>query len=355
MAEEVKTNQAQVETIFAMLSSGHRCIRMERHSLILWGLTGGILCIVTDMFLPEEKFGNVVSHQSAVLIFLTIVLSGAALADFFYTRHLRHAKGETFPFVHAQITKVWWLFLVMGVLFTFGSSYFGGWYMIYGVWLLLLGLGLFVHGLFSEQLLEWAGVLIILLGIVPLVLKVPYELTRWLTASVYGLGLPALSLLLDGGQTRRPFRRLIQSLLWLLLVLIPPLVAQRFLKKHAASAVSSNIPVVSLQAFRKERAADSSGIIVALPAGTRVPVKIAITGNIFKNEETIMPLMLSQPVDISMENGKPSGYFRLAGGEWQYYRHNLTIKGKGQKLNTEISPLEGPAVLNAGFTISAEQ
>jgi hypothetical protein len=30
-----ETNQAQVETILAMMSSGHRCIRMERHSLIL--------------------------------------------------------------------------------------------------------------------------------------------------------------------------------------------------------------------------------------------------------------------------------------------------------------------------------
>ena len=347
MAGEITTNKAQVENIFAMMSSGHRCIRMERHSLVLWGVTGGLLCIFTDIL-----FADVAQAHTAVLIFLTIVLSGVALMDFFYSCHRRHAKGETFPFVHAQITKVWWLFLVMGVLFTFGSGFFGGGYMVYGVWLFLLGLGLFVHGLFSEQMLEWAGVLIIFLGIVPLALNVSYEFSKWLAASVFGLGLPALCLLLDGGQTRRPFRRLVQSLLWLLLVLVPPLVTQQFLRKHSASTIS-NVPVVSLQAFKNGKASGASGI-VALPAGTRVPVKIAIAGNIFQNEETIMPLMLARPLEIAMEQGKPSGYFRLAGGEWLYYKHNLTIKGKGQKLISEISPLTGPAILNAGFTITAD-
>jgi len=348
MADEVKTNQAQVETIFAMMSSGHRCIRMERFSLILWGVTGGILCIVTDIL-----FSNVERSQTAVPIFLSIVLSGVALVDSFYSRHRRHAKGETFPFVHAQITKVWWLSLAMGVLFTFGSSYFGGFYMVYGAWLFVLGLGLFVHGLFSEQMLEWAGLLILSLGIVPLALNVPYEFSKWLAASVFGLGLPALSFLLDGGRARRSFRRVVQSLLWLLLVLTPPLAAQQFFRNHAPATIY-NLPVVSLQAFKLEKASDKSGI-VELPAGTRVPVKVAIKGNIFQNEETTMPLTLSRPLEISMENGKLSGYFRVAGGEWLYYKRNLIVGGKGQKLMPELSHSDGPAVSYTGFTISIEK
>ena len=95
--------------------------------------------------------------------------------------------------------------------------------MIFGVWLLLVGLGLFMHGLFSEQMLEWAGLMIMLLGICPLMLRVDFDLTKWIAASAFGLGMPALTFMLDGGKARSLPRRLYQSALWLLLVLGPPL------------------------------------------------------------------------------------------------------------------------------------
>jgi hypothetical protein len=73
-------------------------------------------------------------------------------------------------FVQAQITKVWWLLIGMGVLFSFAASVSGGAaMMVFGIWLLLvgLGLGLYIHGLFSDQMLEWAGALVIALGETP--------------------------------------------------------------------------------------------------------------------------------------------------------------------------------------------
>lgn len=213
----------QLETILSMMSSGYRCIRIERYSLILWGVTGGFLCLFTDVLFTSEKFPGLASRITVRMLFHAVVLSGVAIADFHYLRHRFRAKGESFPFVHAQICKVWWLLLAMGVLFTFGSGCSGNSYMIFGVWLLLVGLGLFMHGLFSEQMLEWAGLMIMLLGICPLMLRVDFDLTKWIAASAFGLGMPALTFMLDGGKARSLPRRLYQSALWLLLVLGPPL------------------------------------------------------------------------------------------------------------------------------------
>src|SRR5207245_5985477 len=119
------------------------------------------------------------------------------------------------PFAQKQVTKVLWLLLGMGVLFTFATAFFGGGYMVFVMWLVLFGLGIYIHGLFSEQILEWAGVLMILLGIGTLALRVPYVATQWLAASAFGLGLPLLGTMLDRGASKSAWTRAAQSALWL--------------------------------------------------------------------------------------------------------------------------------------------
>src|SRR5574343_1231090 len=107
----------------------------------------------------------------------------------------------------------------LGTLFTFSTFFFGGGYMLYAVWLVLIGLALYVHGLFSEEALEWAGGLIILIAITALAAQLPNDTMKWLTASVFGIGLPTLTLLLDGGRQRGFGLRLGQALGWTGLVL----------------------------------------------------------------------------------------------------------------------------------------
>src|SRR6185295_3361336 len=134
-----------------------RSIRLQRHSLMLWGLAGAILCLATEHVITPERFPVHWQRSVALLLFLGIVLSGVAIADFWYTRYRIEARDESLPFVQAQVTKIWWLLIGMGVLFTFASSFFGGGQMVFVIWLVLFGLGIYVHGLFSEQILEWAG------------------------------------------------------------------------------------------------------------------------------------------------------------------------------------------------------
>ncbi len=56
-----------------------------------------------------------------------------------------------------QLTKVWWILMGLGVLMSVATLFYGGGYMIFAAWIFLVGLALVIHGLFSEQPLEWYG------------------------------------------------------------------------------------------------------------------------------------------------------------------------------------------------------
>ena len=305
---------------------------------MLWGLAGGLLAVFTDWVISEERFPVYWQRAVAEFVWLGLVLSAIGIVDYHYTREYAQARGETLSFTHAQVLKVWWLLIAMGVLITFGMNFFGGGYMVYGMWLVLLGLGLYVHGLFSEQMLEWVGVMMILLGIVPLALKLPFETIKWLTATVLGIGIPVLSLMLDGGQSHRAMRRLAQSALWLALVLAPAAVAYQYIE----SVQWVNAPMVSLEKYLRQHAAAGEQI-VALPAGTVVPVRVEIEGNMLQADQTLsVPLVLSRPLEVVVVDDKLDGRFRLADGSRVYRRSSLRITVT--EMQASLLPVTGPVV-----------
>src|SRR5262245_44399441 len=124
----MSTTITQLDAIHSMLSAGHRCIRLQRHSLILWGVTGGILRLATEPVLPPTRFPEHWLRALALLIFLGMVLGALAVVDFRYTRSRIRRRDESLPFVQAQVTKVWWLLVAMGIAFTFSTAFFGGGY-----------------------------------------------------------------------------------------------------------------------------------------------------------------------------------------------------------------------------------
>jgi hypothetical protein len=46
----------QLDSIHSMLSAGHRNLRIERHSLVLWGANCGGLIWQTRIFSPPNSF-----------------------------------------------------------------------------------------------------------------------------------------------------------------------------------------------------------------------------------------------------------------------------------------------------------
>ena len=41
----------QLDAIHAMLAAGHRNLRIERHSLLLWGIPAGLLWVLSESIL----------------------------------------------------------------------------------------------------------------------------------------------------------------------------------------------------------------------------------------------------------------------------------------------------------------
>lgn len=330
----------QITAIHAMLSAGHRNLRVERHSLVLWGLAGGILFLLSESILTPDDFPVLEQRALAWLTLLAAVGGGVGFVDWHLTRHLKEARDEAWSFIHRQVLKVWWLLMGMAALLTFAMFFFGGGYMVCAAWLVILGLGLYVHGLFSEELLEWTGVLIILIGIGSLAFRLSYETMRWIAAAVFALGLPLLAAMLDRGRHRSALFRLGQILGWLLAVLALPLWGQQ----RALAASLPDGPAVSLAEFR--RGIDTAGSrIVALPAGTAIPVEFELGGDLFAGTgqpAPVLPLMLAEPVEVLMVDGRLTGDARPPDGPWQRAREARWLSIPW--LKAELTPERGPVV-----------
>ncbi|WP_448188332.1 hypothetical protein [Azospirillum sp. sgz301742] len=329
----------RIDAIHSMLSAGHRNLRIERHTLMLWGAAGGGLLLASNGILTEAQFPDVAQRALAWLALLSVTLGGVAALDWYLTRRAKRERDEAWSFIHRQVLKVWWLLMALGTLLTFATFFFGGGYMLCAAWIVLIGLGLYVHGLFSEELLEWIGVLSIVIGVASLGYRLDYETTRQIAASVFGLGLPLLALMLDRGRVRPSWQRMVQSAAWTLVVLGVPLAAHL----HGGTGLQpADAPPLALESFLKGAGATGRRI-VTLPAGTAVPVQVQIAGNIFRNTPAAtLPLTLALPLELVTENGEPTGDVRFVGESWVRGGAGLWITIP--KMQAELTPGRGPLV-----------
>ncbi len=331
----------QLDSIQSMLTRGQRNLRMERHSLILWGLAGAGLFSASDLVFTAEQIPDTNARAVAWLLLLAAVLGGTGFADWHLTRRVKAARDETWSFIHRQVVKLLWLLMAVGTLFTFATFFYGGSYMLCTVWLVMIGLALYVHGLFSEEVLEWTGGIIIAIGVAGLAARLPFETMKWIAAAVFGIGLPLLSLLLDHGRARPFVVRLGQAAGWTVVVLAAPLAAHRL----AAANLPPELPVTALSDYRAGTA-PAGETIVRLPAGQAVPVKIAVSGDLFRPApDAILPLTLDRPVDILLRDGAPTGDLRLPGEPWQLARETRWISIPW--IRARLDPATGPVVESA--------
>jgi hypothetical protein len=254
------------------------------------------------------------------LIFLSLFVSCIAVVDWHLTRRAKQVRDEAWSFIHRQVIKVMWLLMAIGVLLTFATFFFASGYMIYAEWVVLFGIGLYVHGLFSEELLEWVGAFMIAVGISMVSFHLTIADMKWVAASTLGAGLILLSFMLDRGRERAARVRLLQSVGWLLCVLVPPLLAHQLTPRE----FTVEAPSVSYEQFLREPNLRQA---VTLPAGLEIPVRFEVSGNLFRaHDEFIIPLALNEPLQIMMDEGKPTGEVRTSGGNWGKWHDTLTIQ-----------------------------
>lgn len=323
--------QEQLHSIHAMLAAGHRSVHLERHSLLLIGTVGGFLSIATEWVITDGRFPDTRQRALALLLWLAFWLGGMSLLDHWLTRRARLNRAETLPFAQAQITRAWWMLLSVGSLGTFAMFFYGGGAMIYGLWIVLLGLGIYFFGLFSRPLIEWIGLATILLGVLGLATGLPFGTTRWLVASSFAVGMPLAGWMASRVDDSNLLRRTGALAVWVIVVVAPALFATGM--SFTSSPPGRVVPLNSATITSDEQ-------IVRLEAGSRVPLRVDLESPILGAlPQAELGLTLTLPVDVVLQGGQPDGRYRIAGGPWHAARDgalNLMID--------RISPrLEGQA------------
>jgi hypothetical protein len=315
--------------IRAMLSAGHRSVRLERHTLLLIGGVGGFVAASTEYVITDQRFPELLPRAFALLLWLAFWLGGMAVLDQVLTQRRRRQRDETLPFAQAQVTRAWWMLLAMGILGTFAMSFHGGGSMVYALWIVLLGLGMYLFGLFSRRLIEWIGLGMVLMGAAALAAGLPYGTMHWLATACFALGMPAAGWLSQRWGDAAAPQRILALLAWLLLVIVPSLAAAHAEQQPVPAAPLRQVNAPDLMQGEK---------VLRLERGSAVDLTLELHSPLIGQAPgAALPLSLSLPVEVALNDGVPDGRYRVADGPWHRVRDGV--------LNLRIYRVE-PRMLN---------
>ena len=299
----------QLQSIQSMLTVGHRSVHLEQHSLLLIGTVGGLIAGLTEYIITAERFPDTMQRAMALLLWLGFWLSWMAFWDQRLTRLARQRRDETLPFAQAQITRAWWMLLCMGSLGSFAMFFYGGGGMIYALWIILLGLGVYLFGLFSQPLIEWIGLATILLGVTSLAAGLPYGATHALAVTCFIIGMPLAGWLSRHYGDANLLTRGLALLIWIALVTTPALLFTKlsFVTPPTTDALSLN-----------EFTSAEGEQVLRLEPGTPVALKLDLESAIITADPTAnLTMQLTKPVEVALIGGKPDGRYRMADGKWR--------------------------------------
>ncbi len=323
-------SKAQLKAIHAMLSDGHKSIRLETHTFLFWGISAAFLILVVPELFSHQRFPDASQRLLLQNILISSLLFATGVLDYRCTHKKREARGESLSFVQQQITKLWWLLIALVVVINIGMNIYGGGYLFYGITLVLIGIGIYVHGLFSRQMLRWGGGLMIVLGLSLLASSLNIDIQKWVTASAFGIGLPALAIMVNRTPETTLHRDLIQSIIWFSLVLAPAMIAITLLNRSS----SDKWPQISYQEYRENNSGQNSHtpLLVKFPAGTYIPLKVHIQGDIIKQiGSTTLEMRTTQPISVVVNAGEIQNQLRIGDNQWKsaynYRIRDWKVKG----------------------------
>ncbi len=332
--------QQQIAAIHAMMSSGQRSVRLERHTLVLWGITIALLILFVKQLVTPELLPVKWQRVAVVNSIVAVVLFVVGLWDYRMTRQARNERDETLSYIQLQITKVWWLIILLVVVLNMGMNLFGGGYLFYNIVLALTGLALFIQGLFSLQMLSWLGGLMIALALGSVALRVPYSAIEWLTIVCFGLGLPTLGILIQYPTLQTTYlRRITVSAVWLMAIVgMTTLVYGQVQTTRAPQ-----LPVLSLEQYASPEHDSSKPVIVQLPKDLYIPVQIEVTGNVLTGTATAsLPLILSNNIELVVQDEQPTGLFRIGDEPWRDKRYAYRVRDV--KVTPRLDQHTGPEI-----------
>lgn len=324
----------QIESIRAMMASGHQSVRMERHTLLLWGITAALLILIVDLIFSPARFSAAWQRILFATVFMAALLTAVGIWDFRLTRKLRSQRDESISFVQVQVTKIWWMLIGLIIIIQLGMNFFGGGFLFYGMALGLIGIAFYIHGLFSQQMLSWVGTMMLVVGFFMVALKVPFPLQKVMAASVFGLCFPYLAVFIHREGMANDFKaRSLISLGWLVLALLPALVIAKWNEQEIVPVTNS----MTLEQFLKNGNRSSLNAIVQVPIGTEIPIHITLQGNLSeKTKSIVIPVALSRPLELSVSEGKLDGRYRIDQGEWINPKRSFSLRGSRIKSSLDL-------------------
>lgn len=325
----------QLQSIQAMLTAGQRCVHLDRHSLLLWGFIGGGLCGFTDQVLTPERFPDLTQRAVALLLWLGFWFGLMATVDYVLTHRLRSAREETLPFAQQQITRAWWMLLAVGILCSFAMFFHGGGAMIYALWAVLLGLGMFFFGLFSRPLIEWIGLATILIGAGALAAGVPMLCAQWLTASCFAIGLPLAGCLVSRVDDRSVPKRVAALVFWLVAV------------------VGAGMGVARLSPGMEEPVADAPQM--TFEPGVAVPLRVEMEGSLVSVAPDItLPVVVRRKVQVALKDGQPDGRYRIEDQAWSQVRDGALYL-RIDRIQPQFGRSGAEIVVHGNFTFAGDK
>lgn len=347
MTSSSVSTSTQLDAIYSMMKDGQHSVKMERHTLLIWGITAAVLILITDLIFTPELFSAPWQRIVGQTVFISVILFLAGIWDFKLTRKVRQQRDESLSFIQLQLTKVWWFFVGFVVLLNVGMNFFGGGYMFYGLSIALMGMAFYIHGLFSTQMLKWIGIMLILIGLASVAFNLHFLATKWLAAGVFGLGLPILAFILDKPVVHSTLiKRLGLSAVWLIIVAFPSMLAYQ----SELTFNTEGLVTRSVAEYNKLNAEQATQLqIIHFPAGTEIPVNFNMGGDMVEmNETKHLVMKLKKDINVAIKDGKTNGYFQVAGSGWLNRISHL--RTKNLKMESRIEQQKGPLV-NIGFSI----
>jgi len=332
------TINSQLDDIHSMLTNGQRSVRVEPHTLLLWGLAGIFSILVYLLIINPESNFNVPWHGELIAgIFFAIVLLLVVYVDFRLTQRVRNHRDESLPFVHRQLRKVIYLIFGLIVLTKLNVLFFGGFFFESIFYSVLIGLGFFIYGLFSKQILCWIGMSLITLSIILFDYDYPINFAPYGFVSLFGIGFPTLAFILAKPElSNNNLMRLLTTCTWSILVVSFAALAYQLVRGDP-----SDIPQVSLQKYMNQ-APTKDMRIVSFQKEFEVPIHVHLTGDVIKELDTTTnsPAITALSGKLLFENEKLDRLLPEDLRKWNQ-RSDRQISFN---LQTSLTHEEGPSI-----------
>ncbi len=334
----VVENQQRLEDIRAMMDIGHKSIRIEKHTFFYWGIAGGLLTLLIAFLYRESMLMNTTIYT----LMCAAILGVVGYLDYRKTRDIRRSQDKSVSFIQVRMTRIWWLLIATAVLFVVGIDIYGG-IAVHSVWFILIGVAIIIHASFSTQPLARYDVAFIAVGIVSPAL-LPYSGLMWLAVSIFSVGVPLLGFMLyqKSGfwQAGKPYA----VFMWLVIAILPSCAVYAVGKSGDTLRIPST--VVSLADYQNLAAPQAGFQIIKLPAGTKIPLMLSAKGGVIEDSGVIqLPLVLSDAVELVLENGKLNGTYRVGTGAWSTLKSWQLLSIRDLRIN--MTPEQG-------FTVNAQ-